>query len=356
MEAMLRLVPEWLSDLVLTLAVATVAVGNATHHSHPRVAVSIALVGSLALLRRRQNLLPVLVIETVLAAVLVAYGVYWLLPGVAVAVGTVAATMPRERSLQLTGLSVGALSVAGLVGPHQPAQRLIPSVILVAVAWFIGDRKQAVDREREERSKRAVLAERARIARELHDVISHNVSVMVVQAAAGHDVFDTHPERARSALSAVEETGRRALAELRKLLDVGEDGDGTAPQPGLALVDELAERVRGAGLEVELTVEGTPRAVPEALDLSAYRIVQEALTNTLKHAHASRAEVRVRYEPDALEVEVSDDGIGPTGSAGDGRGLIGMRERVSLFGGELLAGATAAGGFLVRARMPLESA
>jgi signal transduction histidine kinase len=353
---MLRLVPEWLSNLVLALAVATVSVGNAVHHSSPGLAVPAALVGSLALFKRRQYLVPVLAIETALAAIFVAYGDFWMLPGVAVAIGTVAATLPRERSLQLTGLSVAALAFAGIVGPHDEAQRLVPSVILVAVAWVIGDRKQAVDREREERSKRAVLAERARISRELHDVISHNVSVMVVQAAAGHDVFDTHPERARSALSAVEETGRRALAELRKLLDVGEDGDGTAPQPGLALVDELAERVRGAGLEVALTVEGTPRAVPEALDLSAYRIVQEALTNTLKHAHASRAEVRVRYEADALEVEVSDDGIGPGSSLGDGRGLVGMRERVALFGGELLAGATAAGGFLVRARMPLESA
>jgi signal transduction histidine kinase len=353
---MLRFIPEWVADLVLALAVATVSVGNAAHHSTPRFAVPIALAGSLALLRRRQYLVPVLAIETALAAIFVAYGDFWLVPAVAVAIGTVAASEPRERSLQLTGLSVATLAVAGLIGPHQPAQGLIPSAILVAVSWSIGDRKQAVDREREERSRRAVLAERARIARELHDVISHNVSVMVVQAAAGHDVFDTHPERARSALSAVEETGRRALAELRKLLDVGEDGDGRSPQPGLARVDELAARVRSAGLEVALTVEGTPRPVPEALDLSAYRIVQEALTNTLKHAHASRAEVHVRYEADALEVEVSDDGVGPTGSTGDGRGLIGMRERVGLFGGELLAGATATGGFLVRARMPLESA
>jgi signal transduction histidine kinase len=199
-----------------------------------------------------------------------------------------------------------------------------------------------------------VLDERARIARELHDVVSHNVSVMVVQAAAGDDVFETHPEQAREALRAVEETGRRALGELRKLLAVSDDGEGAAPQPGLARVDELAARVRSAGLEVALTIEGTPRAVPEALDLSAYRIVQEALTNTLKHAHASRAEVHVRYEPDALEVEVSDDGVGPSGPTGDGRGLIGMRERVSLFGGELLADARSGGGFQVRARMPLE--
>jgi signal transduction histidine kinase len=233
---------------------------------------------------------------------------------------------------------------------------LIPVAILFAIAWFAGDSMQVAEREREERSRQAVLAERARIARELHDVVTHNVSVMVVQAAAGHDVFDSHPEKARQALGAVEETGRRALAELRKLLDVTHDGDGTTPQPGLARVEELAARVRKAGLDVELTVEGTPRDVPEAVDLSAYRIVQEALTNTLKHARASRADITVRYEEDAIEVEVTDDGVGLAGPAGDGRGLIGMRERVSLFGGELLAGAASAGGFLVRARMPLESA
>jgi signal transduction histidine kinase len=298
----------------------------------------------------------VLAVETILAAAFVLFGAFWLVPAVLVAVGTVAVALPRERSLELTTLSLAALGTAALVQSSDRAVRLIPATVLFAIAWFAGDSKRVAEREREERSQRAVLAERARIARELHDVISHNVSVMVVQAAAAHDVFDTHPERARDALSAVEETGRRALGELRKLLDVSGTGEGTAPQPGLARVPELAAQVRGAGLEVGFTVEGTPREMPEALDLSAYRIVQEALTNTLKHAHASRADVRVRYGADTLEVEVSDNGVGPTIPAGDGRGLIGMRERVALFGGELLAGATSAGGFLVRARMPLESA
>ena len=351
---MLRYVPQWLSDLLLTLAAAAVAVGSAFHHGRPELTVPVALAGSLALVWRRRFPVGVLAIETALAAVFLVAGGFWLVPAAAVAVGTVAATLPRERSLQLAGLSTAVLAGAALLGGHDQAH-LIPGAVLFVIAWVIGDTKQAAERERDERSNRAVLAERARIARELHDVVSHNVSVMVVQAAAGYDVFETHPERAREALQAVEETGRRALGELRKLLDVSDDGERTSPQPGLARVDELAARVRTAGLEVSLTFEGTPRAVPEAVDLSAYRIVQEALTNTLKHAHASRAEVHVRYETDVLEVEVSDDGIGPTGSTGDGRGLIGMRERVSLFGGELLAGATAAGGFLVRARMPLES-
>jgi signal transduction histidine kinase len=178
------------------------------------------------------------------------------------------------------------------------------------------------------------------------------VSVMVVQAAAGNDVFDSHPDRAREALRAVEETGRRALGELRRLLDVSDEGDGALPQPGLARVDELIANVRRAGLAVDLSVEGAPRELPEALDLSAYRIVQEALTNTLKHARATKARVRVRYAADAVELEVTDDGIGGSVENG-GRGIVGMRERVALFGGRLDAGAQPGGGFAVRARMPL---
>jgi signal transduction histidine kinase len=354
---MLRFMPRWLIDTVLVLSVSIVALPNAAKHDHWSVTVSIALVGSVLLFRRRRSPVAVLVAETAGAGLLLLlFDEFWLVPAVLVAVGTVGATLPRERSLELTGISIAVLGMAALLPGHHRVEHLIPVAILFAIAWFAGDSMQVAEREREERSRQAVLAERARIARELHDVVTHNVSVMVVQAAAGHDVFDSHPEKARQALGAVEETGRRALAELRKLLDVTHDGDGTTPQPGLARVEELAARVRKAGLDVELTVEGTPRDVPEAVDLSAYRIVQEALTNTLKHARASRADITVRYEEDAIEVEVTDDGVGLAGPAGDGRGLIGMRERVSLFGGELLAGAASAGGFLVRARMPLESA
>jgi signal transduction histidine kinase len=353
---MLRFVPRWLTDTVLTLAVAIGALPNAAKHDHWSVTIPLALVGAGLLLLRRRHPVAVLVAETVFVSfLLLFFDAFWLVPAVLVAVGTVAAEVPREQSLELTGIAIAVLGAAAVLPGHNQVGHLIPVAILFAVAWFVGDSKQVSEREREERSRQAVLAERARIARELHDVVSHNVSVMVVQATAGNDVFENNPDKAREALGAVEETGRRALAELRKLLDVTDDGDGTMPQPGLARVDELAARVRTAGLDVELTVEGTPRNVPEALDLSAYRIVQEALTNTLKHAHASRADIKVRYEEDAIEVEVSDNGVGLTGPAGDGRGLIGMRERVSLFGGELLAGAATAGGFLVRARMPLES-
>ena len=180
---------------------------------------------------------------------------------------------------------------------------------------------------------------------------------MVVQAAAGNAVFDERPDQARAALAAVEETGRRALGELRRLLDVvtGDESADYDPQPGLDRLDMLVASVRATGLGVELTVEGTPRELPAALELSAFRIVQECLTNTLKHARATHASVRVRYGGDELEVEVADDGVGALSTHG-GRGLVGMRERVALFGGELAAGAQPGGGFAVRARLPLEPA
>jgi signal transduction histidine kinase len=177
---------------------------------------------------------------------------------------------------------------------------------------------------------------------------------MVVQAAAGNDVFDERPDRAREALAAVEETGRRALGELRTLLAaVGEEEH--APQPSLTRLDELVDQVRRAGVGVELTVEGAPRELPAAVDLSAYRIVQEALTNMLRHARATKATVWVRYAPGELEVEVADDGVGAASTEG-GRGLLGMRERVALLGGELTARSRPGGGFAVRARLPVGAA
>jgi signal transduction histidine kinase len=203
-----------------------------------------------------------------------------------------------------------------------------------------------------------VAAERARIARELHDVISHNVSVMVVQAAAGKDVFEAQPERARDVLGSIESIGREALVELRRLLGVvspddAEETSGFSPQPRLGRLPELLEQVGAGGLQVELNVEGRPRELPAGVELSAFRIVQEALTNTLKHARASRAEVGLRYTDTGLEVEVIDDGVAGSGG-GRGRGIVGMRERAALFGGELSAGPRPAGGFRVRAWMPLE--
>jgi signal transduction histidine kinase len=192
-------------------------------------------------------------------------------------------------------------------------------------------------------------------------VIAHSVSVIVVQASAAEEVFDERPDQAREALRSIDRAGRDALRELRVLLSrvrPGEAGDALGPQPGLDRLDELAEPLRAAGLDVVVNREGEQSALPAGLDLSAYRIVQEALTNTLRHARATRAEVTLRYDAEALEVDVLDDGQATTtnGDAGGGHGLVGMRERAALLRGTLEAGPLPEGGYRVRAYLPLEAA
>jgi signal transduction histidine kinase len=228
---------------------------------------------------------------------------------------------------------------------------------LAVGAWALGEAARNRDMAIREESRRAVSEEQARIARELHDVIAHSVSVIVVQASAADDVFEERPDQARAALRSIERAGRDALAELRRLLGGVRPGDGaapSAPQPGLHRLDELAEPLRAGGLDVVVRREGEAAALPAGVDVSAYRIVQEALTNTLRHARATRAEVTVRYGADAVEVEVRDDGRGaPDGEGGGGHGLAGMRERAALMGGTLDAGPLERGGYRVHARLPL---
>ena len=321
------------------------------------------------------GLIELAVLATTLTAAIV--GDLWfsgfLLPGPVIALYTVAAHCERRVALTAAAATGVALVVPAVAGKGVASPGFAAAMYAAfAVAWALGDnlrtrraylveveaRAERLEREREERARRAVAAERARIARELHDVISHNVSVMVVQAAAARDVFARRPDRAHEALGSIESIGREALVELRRLLGVvstDDDGDraGFSPQPGLARLPELVEQVGAGGLKVGLSVTGVPRDLPAGVDLSAFRIVQEALTNTLKHAHASRAEVSVRYTDAGLEIEVLDDGAG-NGGPGGGRGIVGMRERAVLLGGELSAGPRPAGGFQVRARMPLE--
>jgi signal transduction histidine kinase len=212
-------------------------------------------------------------------------------------------------------------------------------------------------RERDEQARGAVAAERARIARDLHDVIAHSVSVMTVQGGAARLLLEQDARRAREPLLVVEETGHQAMAEMRRLLGIvhaDEEGPALAPQPGLADLAALVEQVRGAGLPVALSVDGAPRVVAAGVGLAGYRIVQEALTNVLKHAGPARAWVTVNYKPDALVLEVADDGPGvASDERRGGHGLVGMRERVALYGGTLAAGPRAEGGFAVRARLPL---
>lgn len=217
-----------------------------------------------------------------------------------------------------------------------------------------------LEREREENARRAVFAERVRIARDLHDVVAHHVSVMGVQAGAARLVIGRQPAQAEEALGSIERTSRQAVGELQQMLGfLRQEGDvdGVAPQPGLGELPGLAAQLAEANISVELRIEGEQRPVPRTVDVSAYRIVQEALTNTVKHARARRADVRLCYSGEALVVEVVDDGLGaahrPAATPG-GHGLIGMRERVALHGGELRVGPRAAGGFGVEATFPLD--
>ncbi len=225
----------------------------------------------------------------------------------------------------------------------------------------LGARALQLERERDEQARLAVAEERARIARELHDVVAHAISVVVVQARGGRAQLRAgSPEQSLQAFDAIERTGEQALGEMRRLLGLLRQDDeqlARSPQPSLARLDALAEHVRAAGLPVDVHVEGERVDLPPGVDLSAYRIVQEALTNALKHAGRARAVVRVVYGPDAVDVEVRDDGAGAATGNGDGggHGLIGIRERVALVGGDLDAGPVPGGGFAVRARLPYEA-
>ncbi|GAA3721396.1 signal transduction histidine kinase [Spinactinospora alkalitolerans] len=245
-------------------------------------------------------------------------------------------------------------------------------------AWWIGRlvrmrafhvaelraRAERLERARDAHARAVLAEERSRIARELHDVVAHHVSVMTVQATAGSRVIGRDPERARQALTDIEATGRQALSEMRRIVGVlrtsGTEDAQRGPQPGLGDLTELVGQVRETGVAVTLRSEGCRVPLPPGLDLTLYRVVQESLTNVLKHAgERTRTEVRVCFEHRAVRVEVEDDGAGPFADArgGDepGHGLLGMRERIALFGGELEAGPRPAGGFSVRARVPLES-
>jgi signal transduction histidine kinase len=238
--------------------------------------------------------------------------------------------------------------------------------LIAATPWFAGrvsrSRRQRIaslELEQEQRTQIALADERARIARELHDVVAHSVGVIVVQAQGARRMIHRDPARADEALATIEDTARSALGEMRRSLGVlrseGEQA-ARAPQPGVGDIEGLLANARSSGLSVDFTVVGTARPLPQGVDLSAYRIVQEALTNTIKHAGRVRSRVTLRYGDDELVVEVKDDGPGPAADAreGAGHGLVGMRERVAALAGELHAGAGAEGGFMVRASLPLD--
>ncbi|MBT2456857.1 sensor histidine kinase [Streptomyces sp. ISL-86] len=327
----------------------------------------------------------------------VAAGVYQLLTGtdantadfaMLVILFTVAAA-DVSRRLSRAALAIG-LAAAPLyalrfhVDKGTPTDNLfftLFAIVPFALAWVMGDslrtrrayyaqlveRNQRLEKEREAQAKVAVAAERARIARELHDVVAHNVSVMVVQADGAAYVMDVAPEQAKEALQTISGTGRQALAEMRRLLGVlrtGEpqESEDYVPQPDVEQIEVLVEQVRAAGLAVDFEVEGAPRRLPSGLELTAYRIVQEALTNTRKHGGPdATASVRLVYFDDGLGLLVEDNGRGAAhelyedgGADGAGHGLIGMRERIGMVGGTLDAGPRPGGGFRISALLPLK--
>jgi signal transduction histidine kinase len=283
-----------------------------------------------------------------------------------VAVYSVAAYTDRKPALIGGGISLVVILLS------EPGDFIVAGPLYTGV-WLAGrlyrDRQRlaaalqsrtvALEREQEETARLAIAEERARIARELHDVVAHSVSVMVVQAGAERLALGPGQDSTRETLVSIEKTGRQALGEMRRLLGMLRRDDeelALAPLPSLDHLDSLVAHVREAGLPVELHVEGTRQTLPAGVDISAYRIVQEALTNALRHAGPARARVVVRYGDAEVEVEVADDGHGPQEANGGGHGLVGMRERVTLYGGELQACLREGGGYAVRARLPFDRA
>lgn len=348
-----------------------------SHMAGPHAAVSIAyLLATVALvIRTRFPLAAVASMCVALSADWIAFGApesFGSFILLLIAAYSVAAHAERNRAVAGLGVLLVTATVFTVRDDARPSVHqhlaglvwLAPAAVLWLTGLYVRKHRVAEDRhaatvsrlEREERARAAVEEERARIARELHDAVGHSVSVMTVQASAVRRRLTAEQRLELEALTAVERTGREALAEMRRMVGVLRDPDGApalAPQPGLEQLAHLIDQVREAGLPVQVRVEGDAAKLPASLDLTAYRLVQEGLTNALKHAHAEHAEVLLRYEPNALEIVVTDNGRGAAATTGDGHGLIGMRERVSVFGGELSAGPLDRGGFELRARLPV---
>jgi len=366
------------ADAAVAFALFVVSVGSLLAEPPDDVAVG-ALVPVLAVLDgtvavRRLAPRGALVVATVLQMAVWALGVPSSGFAAIILVFTAAADIPHPRGLRAAGVTAGVLTAwtaAGVVYGVAPVY-VLPIVALTGVgATLAGDNvrtRRAYLVELEERAARAeelraaeareaVAEERTRIARELHDVVAHSVGVMVVQAGAARHIAERDPARAAEALGTIERVGRESLQELRRVLGVlrsgPDDTTGTAPQPDLAALDELLARCADAGLAVDLAVDGTPRPVPAGIGLTAYRIVQESLTNVLKHAATRTASVSLAYRPEEIAIEVSDDGRGAAAAVGPaGHGLAGMRERAATCGGSLVAGPRPGGGFRVRVVLP----
>jgi signal transduction histidine kinase len=364
---------------VAVFAVASAVEPYVVHDVRHRTAEAlISLFWTLPYLARRRNAVaPPFVAAAALASLGLVEGATTqstTLPFIAALVTAASFGLLEDRRMRIAGwcAAIGAAAVVDYTSSNTAADFFWTTLIL-SIAWFFGvalgsrtaqahelrERVAAAERERVAAGERAAAEERSRIARELHDVVAHSVSVMVVQASGVRRLLHPEQEREREALLSVEQIGRDALTEMRRMLGVMRAGDERtaelAPQPGLKYLDRLIAQVEEAGLPVTLRVEGDRPELPAGIDLSAYRIVQEGLTNALKHAKGAHAEVVVRYSENGVEVEVADDGPGANGSDSNGHGLVGMRERVAIYGGTLDAGPRDGGGYVLRALLPVET-
>jgi signal transduction histidine kinase len=369
---------DWLLAVAL-IALLELQVLLEADESWERLAAALAAVLLLPLIglrRRLPLLLPVAAVAMLVAELWLPSGTDLEATALILLLGiyTAAANTDGRRAWAAAALSV---AVVLLIAANDSAGIYLGGLIffgmMVGTPFVIGramrhrrqretaleERAEALEREQEQRARVAVAEERARIARELHDVVAHASSVIVLQARGGRRLLATEPDEARTALDTIERTAAESLAEMRRLLGRLRETDeelALVPQPSLARLDTLVTQVRTAGLPVELRVEGDPAALPPSVDLSAYRIVQESLTNALKHAGPAHALVLVRYLPDGLELEIADDGAPSANGGGSGHGLLGIRERVALHGGDFEAGRRAEGGYAVRARLPYAAA
>jgi signal transduction histidine kinase len=382
-------------DIVFTAAVAALAVtglfvddlGPGDTDGPVSAVVVLTLLTVAPLLWRRAHSLRVLLAVTAGVILLSVTDQVGTGAGVAQIIAMFGVAVGRTRAPAVAALAVaqtGTVVWISLGAPRATPLTVVANALALFAVWAfarsIGFRRaytaelearaERLERTREADTRAAIAEERGRIARELHDVVAHHVSVMTVQATAAQRTLARDPERAREAMSAVEQTGRAALVEMRRLVGIlrghetdtadGRPDEGhNAPQPGLDEIDALVTQVREAGLPVELAIEGRPRPLAPGVDLAAYRIVQEALTNTLKHAGPAASRVLIGYGPGELLVRVADDGAGaaaPEAPERTGHGLLGMRERVSLYGGHLDAGPGPGGGFEVVARIPFTDA
>jgi signal transduction histidine kinase len=353
--------------------------GDVTRRSLDTLGVTLVLLQTATLTWRRTS--PVLVLAVITSSLLLfsmlGYFMSFASFGFLIALYTVAAHRDRRISIP-AGVACGIIVFLILALGHERIEpdTVIVECFIVGAAWFIGDgyrirrgqfvqlaeRAARLELAGEEIARHAVAEERRVIARELHDVVAHNVSVIVAEAGAAQRISETHPSEALATLAPIERTGREALVEMRRLtgfLRTESEHPSRSPQPGLEELDALIATARHAGLPISLTIEGAPRPISPGLDLSAFRIVQEALTNTLKHAGPSNVDVVVRWESDRLVLIVDDDGTGPSAQQTDPTraryGHLGMRERVALFGGRLQVGARPGGGYRVIASLPLDA-